>query len=87
MIFKFRMNYVTLYLNAYHLVSVKYLPQQSAYDIEHRDQLRKKNCYLLLFFLKETVKLLKMKYIIKNLRTILFWMEDHLAFLLHVYFI
>lgn len=54
MIFKFRMNYVTLYLNAYHLVSVKYLLQQSAYDIEHRDQLRKK--MLLVAFLFKTVK-------------------------------
>lgn len=53
------MNYVTLYLNAYHLVSVKYLLQQSAYDIEQRDQLRKKNCYLLLFFLKENCKTVK----------------------------
>lgn len=87
MIFKFRMNYVTLYLNAYHLVSVKYLLQQSAYDIEHRDQLRKKIVICCFSFYKKTVKLLKMKYIIKNLRTILFWMEDHLAFLLHVYFI
>lgn len=87
MIFKFRMNYVTLYLNAYHLVSVKYLLQQSAYDIEHRDQLRKKIVTCCFSFSKKTVKLLKMKYIIKNLRTILFWMEDHLAFLLHVYFI
>lgn len=51
MIFKFRMNYVTLYLNAYHLVSVKYLLQQSAYDIEHQDRLRKKKKLLHVAFL------------------------------------